>query len=325
MRPFATGSLQLRHTSHADSGPTLSTLSTLDSCRAVAKATARSTRAAQPEIATAGASLPATSTPCAAKYVVHNVVNGSTLRVIGNGPYCNPYLVTSDDVHLITTAFGANRRVQIRGNVFIIDSSDDKPVRRIAARAFLGKSYPIALEPGHDPQHGLGTDKRAFPTICSNEGLYEMGLPHPFFRGPGGPSHVRQRRVSEAKIVAHLLRLHYKRFSQEASFIFFVHSVIQKRTVNGIKSSLEESKELATLMKAVVDSVGQADLTRAENAAALERCTDSMTQQMITVQGSQGYWRSKYTEVQAMVRSPVLRQPTLFMTLSAADWLWLDF
>lgn len=152
-----------------------------------------------------------------------------------------------------------------------------------------------------------------------------MGLPHPFFRGPGGPSHVRQRRVSEAEIVAHLLRLHHRRFSQEASFIFFVHSVIQKRTVTGIKSSLEESKELATLMKAVVDSVGQADLTRAENAAALDRCTDSMTQQMTTVQGSQGSWRSKSTEVQAMVRSPVLRQPTLFMTLSAADWLWLDF
>lgn len=70
--------------------------------------------------------------------------------MIGNGPYCNPYLVTSDDVHLITTAFGANRRVQIRGNDFIIDSSDDKPVRMISARAFLGKSYPIALEPGHD-------------------------------------------------------------------------------------------------------------------------------------------------------------------------------
>lgn len=101
--------------------------------------------------------------------------------------------------------------------------------------------------------------------------------------------------------------------------------MIQKRTVNGVTSSLEESQELKTLVAALVATMDQPDATRAEKFAALDKCMDFMTPQMTTVKGSPGYWRSKSMEVQAMVRSPLLRQPTFFMTLSAADSLWLDF
>lgn len=209
-------------------------------------------------------------------------------------------------------------------NVFILDSSDTEPLRQIAADAFLGKNYPMVREPGHDAQHGSGSDKRAFTNIYSYDGLYEMGFPHLFFRGTGGPFHARHRPVSEVDLVAHLLRLHHKRFSRDAAFLFFSHSVIQRRTVNGVTSSLEESQKLKILVEALVDDLGQADSTRAEKVAALDKCIDSMTPQMTTVKGSQCNWQSKSKEVQAMVRSPLLHQPTLFMTLSAADSLWMD-
>lgn len=210
-------------------------------------------------------------------------------------------------------------------NIFIIDSTDQKPLHQIATEAFLGKNYPMVGELGHDPQHGSGLDKRAFSTLYSNEGLYEMGFPHLFYRGTGGPSHTRQRPVSENELVSHLVKLHHRRFSQDASFLFFAHSAIQKRTVNGVVSSLEKSQNLKTLIKGLIESMDQSDTTRLEQSAALDKCIDSMTPQLTTVKGSPGYWRSKCTEVQAMVRSPLPRQPTLFMTLSAADSLWLDF
>lgn len=74
-----------------------------------------------------------------------------------------------------------------------------------------------------------------------------------------------------------------------------------------------------------MDSIGQANSTRIEKAAAHDKCIDAVNPQMRTAKGSQGYQQSKSTEVQALVRSLLLRQPTLFMTLFATDSLWLDF
>lgn len=108
----------------------------------------------------------------------------------------------------------------------------------------MGKNYPMAGEPGHDPEQATTKNKRAFTTVYSNEGLYEMGFPHLFYRGTGGPSHPRGRPISESELVAHLLRLHHRRFCQDASFLFFAHSVIQRRTVCGVTSSLEETENL---------------------------------------------------------------------------------
>lgn len=92
----------------------------------------------------------------------------------------------------------------------------------------------MAGEPGHDPEHGTAKSKRAFATIYRNEGLYEMGFPHILFWGTGGPSHRRARSISELELVFHLLRLYHRRFSQDASFLFFAHSVIPRRTVIGV-------------------------------------------------------------------------------------------
>lgn len=101
--------------------------------------------------------------------------------------------------------------------------------------------------------------------------------------------------------------------------------MIHKRNVNGVVSSLEESHKMKTLVEALVASMDQSEATRAEKSAALHKSIDFMTPQSTTVRGSPGSWRSKSIEVQAMVRSPLLHRRTLFMTLSAADSLWLDF
>ena len=55
------------------------------------------------------------------------------------------------------------------------------------------------------------------------------------------------------------------------------------------------------------------------------QCLDSMTPQMSTLKGSRGFWQSKSKEFQGMVRSSLMQPPTLCMTLSAADQLWMEF
>lgn len=211
------------------------------------------------------------------------------------------------------------------GNVFLVNSADNKPLRQIAIEAFTGVNYPLASEPGYDATHGRGEEKRAFSTAYSSEGLYELGFPHLFFKGTGGPGHARPRPVTESELVCHLLRLHHRRFSRDAQFSFFAHSIIQRRTVNGVTATLSESRKLTSLVEALVNTLGLPDATRLEKEAALDRCIDSMTPQMSTVKGSRGYWEMKTRDLQSMVHSPLMSSPTLFMTLSAADSLWLDF
>lgn len=95
--------------------------------------------------------------------------------------------------------------------------------------------------------------------------------------------------------------------------------------MNGVTATLSESRKLTSLVEALVNTLGLPDATRLEKEAALDRCIDSMTPQMSTVKGSRVYWEMKTRDLHSMVHSPLMSPPTLFMTLSAADSLSLDF
>lgn len=210
-------------------------------------------------------------------------------------------------------------------NVFLVNSSDSKPIRQIAVEAFAGVICPLAAEPGYDTTHGCGQERPAFSTVYSSEGLYEHGFPHLFIKGAGGPGHARPRAITESELACQLLRLHHRRFSRDAQFLFFAHSIFQRRTVNGVTATLAESPNLTSLVEALLNTLGLTDATRLEKEAALDRSIDSMTPQMSTVKGSRGYWQTKTRELQSIVNTPVMPPPTLFMTLSAADSVWLEF
>lgn len=83
------------------------------------------------------------------------------------------YIESDEEEEIIDTRRHGHRTVSetTPRKVFIIDSADEKPLRQIAAEAFLGMNYPTVGEPGHDPLHGSSPDKRAFTTLYSNEGL----------------------------------------------------------------------------------------------------------------------------------------------------------
>jgi len=83
-------------------------------------------------------------------------------------------------------------------NVFVVDSADNKSLRDIALEAFACVNYPKASEPGHDRDHGSGPEKRAFTTLHSSNGWYELAFPHFFFQGhwwPGPQSNTSSHRT----------------------------------------------------------------------------------------------------------------------------------
>ena len=57
----------------------------------------------------------------------------------------------------------------------------------------------------------------------------------------------------------------------------------------------------------------------------LEKCVEKLTPQFSTIKGSPGYWRQRSRDLLSTVCSPIMKRPTIFMTLSAADTFWVDF
>jgi len=178
----------------------------------------------------------------------------------------------------------------VPANVFLVDSADKKSLRDIALEAFAGVNYPIATEPSHDRDNGSGPKKRAFTALHSNNGLHEFAFPHLFFKGVGGPDQNRLRPVTEAELVGHLLRLHHRRFSRDAQFLYFAHSVLQqRRTVMGVTAAMDESDRLKGLRKDLIETLEEPEATRTSKEKSLDQCLDSMTPQMSTVKGSRGF------------------------------------
>jgi len=131
--------------------------------------------------------------------------------------------------------------------------------------------------------------------------------------------------VSEKELVTHLLRPQHRRFSSNAQFVYFAHSMVERRIVNGVVASVDESRELTSLLQQLFSTVNSNEAARKDLENALTACVANLVPQMSSVKGSAGYWKKQPHRVLSMVKSPIMKAPTFFVTLRAADSLWIDF
>jgi len=209
-------------------------------------------------------------------------------------------------------------------DVFVLNNDESVPLKELAINEFEGKNLPRQNEPGHD-DCTRENEQRSFVSFDHSDFLYEHSFPSLFFLGIGGPSSDRDKHVSEKELVTHLLRLHRRRFSSNAQFVYFAHSKIERRLVNGVVASVDESQKLTNLFQQLSSTVNCTIAARKDVEDALASCVANLVPQMSSVKGSAGYWKKQSHRVLSMVNSPIMKAPTFFVTLTAADSLWIDF
>jgi len=102
-------------------------------------------------------------------------------------------------------------------------------------------------------------------------------------------------------------------------------SAIERRIVNGVVASVDESRELTSLLQQLFSSVNSNEAAWKDIEDALTACVANLVPQMSSAKGSAGYWKKQSRRVLSMVKSLIMKAPTFFVTLTAADSLWIDF
>jgi len=207
--------------------------------------------------------------------------------------------------------------------VFVLNNDESVPLKVLAINAFKGKNLPRRNEPGHD-DCARANGQRSFVSFDHFDFLYERSFPSLFSLGVAGPSLRREKQVSEKELVTHLLRLHHRRFSSNAQFVYFAHSKVERRIFNGVVASVDESRKLTSLLQQLFSTVNSNEAARKDIEDALTACVANLVPQMSSVKGSAGYWKKQSHRVLSMVNSPIMKAPTFFVTLTAADSLWID-
>jgi len=129
-------------------------------------------------------------------------------------------------------------------NVFVEGDNERATLKSLALAAFGGKNRPVMPDPGHTAETVMDCSSLTFVNAAEVSCMYKKAFPTLFFRGIGGPSHARTNQVPEKELIKHLLRLYHRRFASNAQFVYCIYCMIQRRSVNGVTSTVSESAAL---------------------------------------------------------------------------------
>jgi len=131
--------------------------------------------------------------------------------------------------------------------------------------------------------------------------------------------------VSENDLIKHLQRLYHRRFASNAQFVYYSHCMIQRRSLNGVTATVSESAALQKVLSRIFYDIEGGATPSDDLSKKLDKCVEKLTPQFSTIKGSPVYWRQRSRDLLSTVCSPIMKTPTIFMTLSAANAFWVDF
>jgi len=101
--------------------------------------------------------------------------------------------------------------------------------------------------------------------------------------------------------------------------------MIQRRSLNGVTATVSESAALQEVLSRIFYDIEGGATPSDVLTKKLEKCVEKLTPQFSTIKGSPVYWRQRSRDLLSTVCSPIMKMPTIFMTLSAANAFWVDF
>ena len=146
-------------------------------------------------------------------------------------------------------------------------------------------------------------------------GYIAMAYPCLFPTGDADLNQCRKHKITPTNYFRHMIRYHYQRFAKHATFRFFaMNSIMRWRALTDGNVFVNETD--AELRHCTVKDLK-------EMVGKDKKILEQIFFHGSDISGSRSFWRSRYEGVRVLPEQ-LGKPPTLFVTLSAADYHWPD-
>lgn len=177
-----------------------------------------------------------------------------------------------------------------------------------------------SLRRGDASQAGSERDIGSWPDLSQNplnefntEGLICRAFPTLFPYGRGDLNSPRLHTIPKHKYFKYLLQYHDQRFAKDSRFVYYAYNTMARWTAINCGNVFVRQNEL--------EGYTAEDLLELLNEPNRDLAKSIMYYGQ-TLRGTRAFWKVRCTELLSMVRQ--IGTPTIFFTLSAADYHWPD-